>query len=478
PVQTAPPVVDEDPFTMTMNFDSPAGRPAVEEDIEPSAEPQVTHHDFEVEVPGTAQSPAAPIEDLQEPEPPVVTAAQGPPPMPVALPPRSPVGGIVARMRDALAVRMALLRGEGALDPDIQIVSGAGAPARRRQPAGPLPESEAEFEEVELPSQPQPQPQPQPVAVGAVAESFEPMEFEPMDAIGDEELDIPDRWLNEPQRAEAAGRPAVLPVPIRPPAPVAPSHEPQPEPHDIDDSPGAPPPGRHMRSVLGGTGRPSWLSLEPIRQAMRDVSRSREPGVAIAGRDSRLWVFGGAVLIILLVGVLTGKSVSTPSSSNTAAHSHGTATTPVQQVPTAAPTTIATPTAAPTPPPAAVLPALTGAHTLGSGATQYGVNGIRYGVHPGDYRIVFDLGDTTGAGGAPTVTLGIGPGGTALYVEFNSVTPSGQPATPSAGGVVTGATLMLPSPAGKTVYRFSLQHSATVSAYYLFNATRLVIDLT
>jgi hypothetical protein len=115
-------------------------------------------------------------------------------------------------------------------------------------------------------------------------------------------------------------------------------------------------------------------------------------------------------------------------------------------------------------------------HTLGSGATGYHVGSLRYGTHPNDFRMVFDL---TGTGvGTPRVIMGFG-NATTLYVEFVGVMPGGVPNDPLPGNtVVTAHLLSMRTIPGRTIYEFDLAHSATLSAYYLIGPARLVVDLS
>jgi hypothetical protein len=190
-----------------------------------------------------------------------------------------------------------------------------------------------------------------------------------------------------------------------------------------------------------------------------------------------LWAFVAAVLVLGLIGVLVGKSTSSlPQAGTPATAPHPSAAPSLQ--PSIAPSAAATPapTPAPTPPPPPASPLhLSDVHTLGSGAAGYHVGSLRYGLHPNDFRMVFDL---TGANvGTPRVMIGFG-NATTLYVEFVGVMPGGLPNDPLPGNtVVTAHLLSARTIAGRTIYEFDLAHSATVSAYYLLGPARLVVDL-
>jgi Putative zinc-finger len=541
PEQSAPPL--DDPYTLTMAFDTVSASVA-DPDTEPSLpldtagviETGVTApQDEEIEVPGTAQTPPTPsieepapeyidsdddwdlddvvppagvehelsnaepvVDELSDAEPvvePLVAAAaydepepepepapvqpvvqhdvpQPPPLQPPAMGPALGAprpAGFVARMRDAVMVRLALMRGEPKLDPDVQIVSGAGAPARGTYPAGPL---------TNLPHHPANLRTAASVAdVEALHDVVAPPEIEPAHDVESPDIE-PLHDVESPHDSAPA-------YDIESFDDVEPSHD-----IDLDDDvlPAPPQPrrsGRHTRALQQSLGtRPSWLSLEPLRQLGRAISESRAPAVGVAGRDSRLWLFGAVVLLVLLVGVLIGKQTTTLPIAGTATKAPATIPggNPAAPTPAVNPSGLASPAAQPpaaTPAPAVItLPTLSSAKTFGSGATQFITADVRYGAHTGDYRLVFDLQNTTGGAGTPKVTMGFADNGSQLYVEFTNVSASGQPVQPDRGGTVTGAELESNTPPGITVYRFTLSRTATLSAYYLANPVRLVIDLT
>jgi len=171
---------------------------------------------------------------------------------------------------------------------------------------------------------------------------------------------------------------------------------------------------------------------------------------------------------------LLGKHVETPAGV-AQRPAPSIAATPAPPHASAAPVIPTTPVATPTP--AAANPAqLTGAQTLGSGAADFTVSDLRYGAHPGDYRIVFDLTSGSSAG-TPSVTVGFGDS-TTLYVVFAGVSPGGIPPSPAPGGVVTSVTLLPHSPIpGHLVYEVKLSKTAKLSTAYLTGPVRLVIDL-
>lgn len=418
------------------------------------------------------------------------------------------------RARDAVSVRWALMRGPQSDDIDddsIQIVSGTGAPERRSSRAN------RTARDASTPS----------VAAAAdVAPAFAPIDDDTPDSSfappEHEPLQRPAFTARERLAARAAmekleaegvlardepvSQGAMQPKPLadtanEPPRrsfsfdiqePVAPPGEfPRPLPRDDD----AAEPGRHQR-LLHGDGsrfklpsfsiprpsRPAGSRQAPARQAPSSQAPWRPSGVATPLNDRRLWIFGAVVVVAGLIGLLVGKSV-TPATHTIAP---GTVPNPTaialpsahaSAVPTPAATPRPTPqpTATPAPTPAVANPnALTGAQNLGAGGAGFTVQDIRYGAHPGDYRIVFDLSGS----GSPTTTVGFG-NSTTLYVIFTGASGPATVAQPAAGNTATAVKLLQPSPiSGKTIYEFTLSGPAKLSTMYLQSPVRLVIDLS
>ncbi|MBV8528145.1 MAG: hypothetical protein JOZ75_07500 [Candidatus Dormibacteraeota bacterium] len=259
--------------------------------------------------------------------------------------------------------------------------------------------------------------------------------------------------------------------------PVAPTTE-LPRPQPLEEEPAQP--GRHQRALHREGSRiklPTFAMPRPARQAP-----SRSAGVAGPLGDRRLWIFGAVVVVAVIIGLLVGKTV-TPVANHLApgavpnptaialpsAHAEATPT------PAATPQPTPQPTATPVPTPAAANPnQLTGAQNLGAGGTGFAVQDIRYGAHPGDFRIVFDLSGT----GSPSTTVGFG-NSTTMYVILSDTAGSATVAQPAAGNTATAVKLLQPSPiAGKTVYEFTLSGPAKLSTMYLQGPLRLVIDLS
>ena len=367
-------------------------------------------------------------------------AAIATPPMPPPLPgpPQriAPAGvpSFLHRIRDRVALRWALMRGGAVagVEDDIdgaEIVIGAGSAAITTRPVTPVETGRWEYEE-EAP------------AAASQADAL---------------------W---PARHHAPAATAVAEPPRR-------TVEPPP-----DDLPKAPLPdhppaqGRHARSLGGGghSARPSWMNLDTLSRRTRAISR---PAVGVPATDRRLLGFIAGVVVLGIIGVLVGRSVtSLPVASNPAAAPHASAvpSAPAQSIAPATPV----PTQAPPPPPSPTQ--LSGIHSLGSGASGYTVGTLRYGSHPGDFRMVFDLTGTSTT--TPDVVIGWG-NATTLYVEFVGVAPGGVPNNPLPGNTVVASHLLsMHTVPGRAVYQFDLAHAATLSAYYLTGPTRLVIDLT
>ncbi|MBV8195117.1 MAG: zf-HC2 domain-containing protein [Candidatus Dormibacteraeota bacterium] len=404
----------------------------MDREIEPEATPPTVASTLELE--DDAPEPGDEPEPGDAPEPDVASE-----------PTRGPVIGdanFLDRMRDAIAVRMALWRGANvsdSLDESVQIVSGTGAPGWGGHTAQ---QTHRERRE-------------RMAAASAVSVAEPPL--------------------------DVAGGPPAPPEPESNEPPPEPSEGSPPVPGWYSPRQGAPPPtpaeagseGRHQRAVHSGGASRRW-GLGSLGAA------ASRPGVEKAIADRRLWLFSGTVVVLLLIGLLVGKSVTTapritpPNAipNPTAIAANPTAT----PIPTHRPQPTPTPTAAPTPRPSpAAGPAnLANAQTLGSGGTGWTVQDARYGAHPNDFRIVLDL---SGGSATPSAQVGYGDP-TTFYVELSG-TKGAAVAQPPSGNTATSVQLMQPSPvAGKVVYKITLSHAAQNSTYFLLGPTRLVIDLT
>lgn len=253
-------------------------------------------------------------------------------------------------------------------------------------------------------------------------------------------------------------------------------------PYEYDERVQEPPaPGRHVRRLQSQKpDRREWNPTHPVTG--RHVLPLGGPAVGAADRDRRLWLFGAVTVGLMLLGLLVGRQVTqtaplaaTLPPSSTTHH----ATTPA----TAAPLPVATPAPAVLPLPTAVIPVsptpqqLTGAKTIGSGSSGFSVADVRYGEHPNDFRLVFDMAFPDSVSGSPTTVIGY-DGPTTLYVEFTGVNGASDVATMPAHQIVMSA-VALPQArdTGRLIFKITLSKNAPFDAYYLSGA-RLVIDIT
>jgi hypothetical protein len=537
-------------------------------------------------VPAPALSPAAHVEAepaFPAPQPPQLSSEPQPPDLStsahVVNPPRLAAGpNAFQRLRDAVAVRLALRRGgDAALDSGVEIVSGAGAPkwnqrthTREWSASPPVvgpdapPVAAAAAAPVVVPEPPVVPSADTPAATPTVP-AIEPLSpqaparrgrlsrflglvddspaLDDMDApaahASEQHPDRPDGAFdaNDPMPFEARGpveataapeladvlnEVASLAAPLeRTSTPAADVRAPSPstevtrqapspwvdeieEPRDVeymgavvapkfaadaepaspytldDDSEGAsiPAPGRHMRRLHSQKAdRHNWNPTLPVTG--RHVLPLGGPAVGAADRDRRLWLFGAVTVVLILVGLLVGRQVtqtaplvaSTIPSSTPAVH----ASTP----PTTAPLPVATPAPAVTPViPAAPTPQqLTSVKTLGTGSSGFSVADVRYGEHPNDFRLVFDMAYPDTVSGDPTTVVGF-DGPTTMYVEFTGVNGASDIASMPKGQVVVSVTaLPMARDTGRLIFKVTLSKKATFDAYYLAGA-RLVIDVT
>ncbi len=481
-----------------------------------------------------------------EPLPPQVMSAEPQPPdlstsTPMVAAPQLAAGpSALQRLRDAVAVRLALRRGGASLDSGVEIVSGAGAPtwnqrARPKQWSESPPVVAAAAPPVaESPSLP-PVVKPNRFSRFMARVTAEPVAAKPgidVDAVegDDPELgwpgDLTDRWPmlgKVDQRAEAAAQ-ATIEQPVAAPAPApAPDDQPVhptdatapleladvlnevailakplertapilPPEVDTDDSLDAdtrfgvsaetasePVPGRHVRRLHSQkSDRHEWKPTRPVTG--RHVLPLGGPAVGAADRDQRLWLFGAITVVLMLLGILVGRQVTqsgplvAATVPRTAPSSH--ATTP----PTTAPLPVATPAPAPTAliPTAPTPQQLTGATTLGNGSGGFSVADVRYGLHPNDFRLVFDMAFPNTVTGSPNTVIGYS-GPTTIYVEFMGVNgASNVAAMPPGKLVVSVVPLPMARNTDRLVFKITLSKNAPFNAYYLSGA-RLVIDIT
>jgi hypothetical protein len=463
-----------------------------------------------------------------EPRPPAVGFSPQPPQL-------HPGGAPTAfrRMRDALAVRLALWRGAGShVDSGVEIVSGAGAPTWNQRAH---PKAWSDSPPVVVASAPPVMEHPMPPAVlvpKASAASPDTATPELADVLGEVAMLAAPLGRSPTPNLESAGSadPAAAVEPLETPveetpvidealvmheaptpveavvAPIptdAPTLREAPTPIEApvgDDIPAAqiaamdtplspdafredgspsnpvPAPGRHVRRLrLQKPDRRPWNPTQPVTG--RHVLPIGGPAVAAADRDRRLWVFAAVTAVVLVLGLLIGKQVTQSRAPAAATIHRPTATAPAVVPPTATPFPVATPAPVVTGPPAPAPQQLTGIKNLGTGSSGFTVADVRYGMHPHDFRLVFDLAFPSSVTGAPTTTVGyFGP--TTLYVEFSGVNGTAPiKAMPPGQVVVSVVPMPMVRNAGRLIFKITLSHNAPFDAYYLSGA-RLIIDVT
>lgn len=252
-------------------------------------------------------------------------------------------------------------------------------------------------------------------------------------------------------------------------------------PYAFDDSDGAslPAPGRHMRRLHSHKAdRRNWNPTLPVTG--RHVLPLGGPAVGAADRDRRLWLFGAATVVLILVGLLVGRQVTqtAPLIASTIPRS-----TPAVHASAPPPTTAPLPVATAAPATTPVIPAapspqqLTSAKTLGTGSSGFAVADVRYGEHPNDFRLVFDMAYPDTVTGDPTTVVGF-DGPTTMYVEFAGVNGVSDIASMPKGQVVVSVTaLPMARDSSRLIFKITLSKKAAFDAYYL-SGGRLVIDVT
>jgi hypothetical protein len=247
-----------------------------------------------------------------------------------------------------------------------------------------------------------------------------------------------------------------------------------------DDSEGQsmPAPGRHMRRLHSQKpDRRDWNPTLPVTG--RHVLPLGGPAVGAADRDRRLWLFGAATVVLILLGLLVGRQVTQTSPLAAVAIPKTTPAVHASTPPTTAPLPVATPAPAVGPViPAAPTPQqLTSAKTLGTGSSGFSVADVRYGEHLNDFRLVFDMAYPDTVTGDPDTVIGF-DGPTTMYVEFTGVNGASDIATMPGGQVVVSVeALPMARDTSRLIFKITLSKKATFDAYYL-SGGRLVIDVT
>ena len=482
----------------------------------------------------------APVAHLQpepgfiEPEPPQIIPAEPQPPdlstsAPIVAAPRLAAGpNAFQRLRDAVAVRLALRRGAGSnFDPGVEIVSGTGAPtwdqrARRHHrsqnppvvavaappAAGPvspptvtkpnrlsrlMARVESGVRKPALDAEqagagdPEAHEADQPVEGTASLELVEVLSEVAILAAPLERSTSPVAEVQAPTSTPSAGMPTATPTFEHVTDKSAPEIAPHIDTLDTDDvmdfgvtaePAAAPVPGRHVRRLHSQKAdRREWNPTRPVTG--RHVLPLGGPAVGAADRDRRLWLFGAVTVVLMLLGLLIGRQVTQTSPLVASTIPRSTpgvrATTP----PTTAPLPIATPVPAPTAliPTAPTPQQLTKVTTLGNGSGGFSVADVRYGLHPNDFRLVFDLAFPNTVTGSPTTVIGYS-GPTTMYVEFTGVDGASNVAVMPPGKLVVSVVpLPMARNTDRLVFKITLSKNAPFDAYYL-SGGRLVIDVT
>ncbi|MBJ7610274.1 MAG: zf-HC2 domain-containing protein [Candidatus Dormibacteraeota bacterium] len=451
--------------------------------------------------------------------------SQPPPVFAVPVPARAPTrvnatgaSMVWSRLRDAVAVRLALAHPSDAAEDSLQIVSGG--PRRRGLPmpaeAGLTTSATAV---AETPESPEPAPADAAASVeltgvaGARPAAAEIAVDAPIAAPADEVAET--SWIDddapagagaptEPLTWNAFGGSSYVREEERPPTPSEPS-----KPRS---------PGRHSRAVarervsfaararrgaaaagaiarqgstaagagmqrviaaaqrgLGGATRRSGAAGGAGAATSRGVGATARPArgaVSVGARNPDRWVIAAvcAVAVIFITALVIGHRTS-PAPAPTA---HRATPTSAPSLATTAPAASA-PAFSSAPAPVTAPPT---AQTFGTGATGFQVRDIRYGQQPGFFRVVFDMGAVdANAGGTPKVAVSF-KDATTMLVTFVGTVPAGSVNAP-AGGVISSLALVSSS-GGQTVYRVALTHPVTVTALFLTGTSpqlRFVLDL-
>jgi hypothetical protein len=445
-------------------------------------------HDQPWDVPAAIEpSQAAFLAPLEMSQPPLSPPLPPAIPLATAAPTRlaaaSGPGALWARVRDAVAVRMALSRNMEPAEQSLQIVSGAPSrPANKLTPPLVAAAPEAAAQVAEAPPEPIPAPAADvEVELNGFARPFEAPAPARVAASVDRQAALagsdPSRLQGgvegDGERSARGGATAWN-------AFAASSY---PLENDVPDQPPVVPPrplGRHSRAVarehppVGARMGRALAGMVAALRAQTSAARASAgrglSGVARSGPNSRL-LAGVAGLGLIFVGaLLIGHATAKPAPA-AASRSAATAVTPPRHSAPAPTSAAARPSAVPS-----SVPSATAAQTFGSGAGGFQVIRLRYGAQATYMRVVFDLAAVTGqATGSPKVAVSF-TGPTTMLVTFTGAPSAGSWRAPPAGNVISAVTLVS-SGSQKTVYRFDLTHAVTTTGFYLAAPTRFVLDL-
>jgi hypothetical protein len=485
----------------------------------------------------TASPPWTPREAPPEPTYPMTDADVLDEPVPVERfgPPQQARPSLFERLRDRVAVRRALSRSAAEYDDSVQVFSGDGAPVRNGRhreamnhpmhmgpggiPGGEAAEPSDPGDEVDL--------GPLPPTAPFVSPGATPMPRPGQLAIPGTD-DHPSRQVMGTPMPTRAETPSARPdEPPHPAAPIAPPPRPDwptpmhpgipipPPRHSLESAIGDPPPlaprppapdplAEALSEYERGRGVPTEPRPWRPREIPEDVIAAEPPAPPRAERSAtadrprhspsqlresrRLQaIFGAATLVMLIVGIVSGRTTTPlPSSTSTAQSSQ-----PAQaQKPASSQPAARASAAAPKPSAAAQqsskpatqpapggVPQLTGVKVLGDTGSGYQVKDFRYGQHPNDFRIVLDMDAAGTAAGTPKATVGF-LDSTTMLVVIEGVVPAGSTGSLPPGSVATAITLMQPSPFPNAItYQVKLARAVTFTAGYVPGPLRLVLDL-
>jgi len=449
------------------------------------------------------------------PPPPSPPPAPMPPsgaPIPARMAPGSGPAAAWGRVRDAVAVRVALARSPEAREDGVQIPGATTAPpvdrspqplvavpprvraaaksavgavaARRRRATEASPQAEVELQGARAAAI---RPDPAISARSGAAVAGEERIVERSGSRPPRRRARPETREDAPEDGEDQVTPHGWNAFARSSYPLAPG-EPTPERAQT------PRPGRHSRALARERerlGARVGAVIAPAATALRVRTRTGAHSARTAGAtgapDRRVIAAVAGIVVVFVAALLIGRGPSRSSAPTAARPASSAAVQPrpaVPAQPTAAasssqPATPATaPPAATTAPVSAAAPVTPALQTFGQGATGFEVTGVRYGAQASFERLVFDLGGA-GAGsvpaGTPKVTVAL-VDATTVAVTIYGTLPAPVVASPPRGLVVSSVTAGA-STAQITQYRLALTRPGTTAAFFLLSPTRFVLDV-
>jgi anti-sigma factor RsiW len=448
---------------------------------------------WEAHVPPPVEPVHEAVEAWEAPSDPVPVSPPPVPALPPVLPPVHPQvptrvpaasgpAGLWSRLRDAMAVRLALSHGADKLEDSAQIVLGA-SPRRGAELPAPPPPAAVTAEAAAAPR--------------VAAEAARPSSVELMgtrgvglpahpahDARVAGGVDVEDRVVRRPE----TGWP-VLPRDRKQDGAAQGSGEAEGwhafaassypiEQSDVEPAPAAPhrPLGRHSRAVtreqvglvtrVSGALAVAATATRARAAAVAGSVRGRIGSISSAGPDSRILAGIAGIGLIFVLALLIGHASSSARSTATRSASSSAATITQPQHSAPARSSPAQSSAA------ASAGAAAGIQSYGSGATGFQVSRLRYGQQATFMRVVLDLGP---GAGTPRVTVAFSDPKT-VVVTLDGTAPATSVSAPPVRSIISSVTLVSGN-AHITVYRIALKHAATTTAFFLLSPTRFVLDL-